>query len=593
VNARCDLGAERSCPPWLARGHSLPFGMLSDDEFEVFCYLLLLREHPSDEIYYYGKTGDGGRDIVHHRANGTVDLIQCKRFSANVGIGDVRAELAKLCANLHAGLLPEPFHRVVFYVATDLSSPAQDLLASNKRWQKVAAKSLREHLRATPSPALLAFVKTWRPVFGRETGLLLTARAAKHPDIVEEFFAVRKVVDVGALAPVIEQGRQTHSKLDALLARHDASEGLAVEFEGPGGVPALPVARFAGRETELAGLSAALRVDGASQCVVVTGLGGVGKTALVHHFVATEGKGLFPDGVWWLDARALSVEFQRVLARMGRAGTHPPVEDEARASLARILHHRRALVVLDDVDPADVDPRRLLIPGGRSRALLTSRIATLADQLGTRVTSIALGCWDPTTARAYLRSAAIHVAVVDDDLDALADHVGRLPLALQLLAWWLRRPGITADVLWARLRRDSLGTLDRFAKEVGRGVAETFVASFESLPPLERAVLLALAACARGTRAETVATVAGVNAEDAAGALGELWERSLAEYTAGAERPWGVHDLVRLFLQAQDGAEASEAAHLSALTEMDPPLLAGSDPPHEAQLPLGFEIVSA
>ncbi len=560
VAARGDLGVGRSYPPWLERGHSLPFGMLSDDEFEVFCYLLLVREHPTDEIYYYGKTGDGGRDIVHHHANGTVDLIQCKRYATNVGIGEVRGELAKLCVNLHAGLIPTSFHRVVFYVATDLSAPAQDLLTSSKRWQKVAAKSLREHLRAAPAPNLCEFVKTWRPVFARETGLRLTARATKHADLVDEFFAVRKVVDVGALAPLVEQGRQTQTKLDALLARHEAPRESVAEFEGPGGGPALPVARFVGRDGELAELRRVLGAEGAG-CVVVTGLGGVGKTALVHHFVATEGRELFPDGVWWLDARAPAVEFQRVLARMGLAGANPATEDEARALLVRTLHHRDVLLVLDDVDPDEVDPRRLLVPGGRCRTVCTSRIATLAEQLGAPAASMAIGSWDPATARGYLRTAAVHTTPPDDELDVLAEHVGRLPLALQLLAWWLRRPGVTPGALRARLGRDSLSTLDRFAKEVGRGVAETFVVSFESLPPLEREVLLALASCARGTRAETVAAVAAVSMEEAGGALGELWERSLAEHTSNAERAWSVHDLVRLFLQAQEGAAAREAAH--------------------------------
>ncbi len=43
--ARKDLGLERRQPAWLAGWHALPFQDLSDDEFEVFSYLLLLREH--------------------------------------------------------------------------------------------------------------------------------------------------------------------------------------------------------------------------------------------------------------------------------------------------------------------------------------------------------------------------------------------------------------------------------------------------------------------------------------------------------------------------------------------------------------------
>ncbi len=559
--AREELGHERRRPPWLEREHRLPFGLLADDEFEVFCYLLLLREYPNDRIYYYGKTGDAGRDIVHHRADGTIDLVQCKRYGSNVGINDVKSELAKLCANLHSGLLTDRFDRVVFYVATDLSAPAQDLLKAPRGWQQAASKSLRDHLGAVPSAALRAFAKSWRPRFEWETGLKLTARALSHPDLVEEFFATRKVVDASALSPLLDLSRETRAKVDTLLARSDVPRTIVPSFEGPGGGPALPVPRFFGRESELAALRDALRGESASVGALVTGLGGVGKTALVHHFVATLARDLFPDGVWWLNAHALTTELQRMLRQLGRADVASLPEDEVRATLARDLHELRALVVLDDVDPSEVDPRRLLLPGGRSRTVCTSRITTLGEQIGASITCVALGCWDLHTAREYLRSAPAPVSTSDGELEALAEHVGRLPLALQLLTWWLRRRGVTIEALRAKLSRDSLGTLDRFAKEVGRGVAETFLVTFESLSFLERTVLLSLAACAQGTSAATVAAVAGTSLEEAIDALGELFERSLVEHTENADHPWGVHDLVRLFLQAQERAEDYEVAH--------------------------------
>jgi hypothetical protein len=125
-----DLGAPPGRPPWLERQHALQFGALSPDEFEVFSFLLVLREHHGDKVLYFGKAGDQGRDIMWEEVGGFVTLIQGKRYAANVGIGENRAELAKLFANVFTEAIPVKPDRVVFYVAVDLTAPAQDLIAS-------------------------------------------------------------------------------------------------------------------------------------------------------------------------------------------------------------------------------------------------------------------------------------------------------------------------------------------------------------------------------------------------------------------------------------------------------------------------------
>ena len=48
--ARADVGTNRTRPAWLSSRHALPFQDLSDDEFEVFNYLLLLKEHPGEKV---------------------------------------------------------------------------------------------------------------------------------------------------------------------------------------------------------------------------------------------------------------------------------------------------------------------------------------------------------------------------------------------------------------------------------------------------------------------------------------------------------------------------------------------------------------
>src|SRR4030095_1684058 len=155
-----NLGPAPSRPDWSERALLLPFDRLSGDEFEIFCYLLLRREHPKDEVTYYGKTADLGRDIIHRRQAGGVELVQCKCYSGNIGVGEIREELAKLFTNLFSGAIPERPTRIWFYVARDLTPPARDLLAQ-EHWVEIAERALTDHLKKAPPPDLLEFARTW------------------------------------------------------------------------------------------------------------------------------------------------------------------------------------------------------------------------------------------------------------------------------------------------------------------------------------------------------------------------------------------------------------------------------------------------
>lgn len=125
---------------------------------------------------------------------------------------------------------------------------------------------------------------------------------------------------------------------------------------------------------------------------------------------------------------------------------------------------------------------------------------------------------------------------------------------------------LRARVLLERLEAEPLGTLDSVATE-DRGIARTFLASYRGLKEVDRTVLQALAACAAGTRSEIVAAVAGVELEEATSALNRLADGSLAEHIEGAEAPWSLHDVVRLFVRAQEGRKEADGAHLAWVEE--------------------------
>jgi tetratricopeptide (TPR) repeat protein len=334
-------------------------------------------------------------------------------------------------------------------------------------------------------------------------------------------------------------------------------------FEGPGALPVMPVPFFVGRTNELATLRQTL-VEGGVTCVVATGLGGVGKTSLVQHFVATEARALFDESAW-IDARDLPGELGRVAKRFGwRHEDRSPTVEEAGAFLREALDPRRVLVVIDNVDPGMAAVRAFPVPAlsSKSRLVVTSRIVTLHEDLGRLSRPLRLGTWDDATCRAHFREVVPSlIQTPDEDLDRLARRVGGLPLAVRLIAKQLLRPGNTARSLAARLERDPLEALDSAARGAERTVVATFQSALAGLGDAERRVLLALGACAPATRAEVVAAVAGVREEDAAMALEGLAEQSLVEWLPDAEQPFRLHDVVRLLLATLPGAADAEAAH--------------------------------
>ncbi|MEO7327818.1 MAG: tetratricopeptide repeat protein [Minicystis sp.] len=346
-----------------------------------------------------------------------------------------------------------------------------------------------------------------------------------------------------------------------------ASPGLSIEvdsslFEGPGGLPAHPIHYFVGRTLELTTLREGLTRDPSVTCVVATGLGGVGKTSLVHHFVATEAKELFEEAAW-VDARDLWNDLGRVARRFGwKDGDRAPSVEEATRFLTTALFERSVLLVIDNVDLGVIDVRKIPIPGGRCRTVITSRSFTMHEDLSRPARAIRLGCWDLDTCRAHLRQVVPGLSTTPDaDLDQLSRKVGGLPLAMRLIAKLLLRPDASVPRLLARMEKEPLGTLDAAAKGSDRSIAATFLASVRSLPEIERRVLTALAATAPSTNTAVVSAVVGFDEDSVSRALEELADQSLIDWMQSADRPFRLHDVVALLLRSQPGVVEAEAAH--------------------------------
>ncbi|MGW7546351.1 tetratricopeptide repeat protein [Streptomyces sp. NPDC054770] len=332
---------------------------------------------------------------------------------------------------------------------------------------------------------------------------------------------------------------------------------------------------FTGREDETAELLRALDDSAAALVSAVSGLGGIGKTALaVETAYLACGKGWFPGGVLFVDLHGYDEQpvsagqaLQSLLRALGVPPEQIPATADDRASLYRsVLAQRAAVLVLADnaSSPGQVRP---LLPGkGRHRVLVTSR--DRLPQLGARL--VPLGQLTPEEARRLLESA-LRIAdpedsrVADDPEAAgqLAGLCGHLPLALQIAAALLAEdPGMAVAELVAELgaSHDRLVHLD----DGERSVRAAFELSYRRLPP-EQARLLRLLALVPGPEVsgEVAAALLGADAPP----LRELKGLARAHMVErGSGRGWWrLHDLVRVFgagVVAGDGRlrEEGEAA---------------------------------
>ncbi|MEV0174832.1 tetratricopeptide repeat protein [Streptomyces sp. NPDC050803] len=324
----------------------------------------------------------------------------------------------------------------------------------------------------------------------------------------------------------------------------------------------------------------------------VTGMGGIGKTALAieaaHQACA---QGWFPGGMLFVDLRGYDdnpvTADQAVLALLDALdvrGTDLPTStarqyDAYRSRLSQ--HQPRTLLILDNAsDPSQFLP---LLPGtGHHGVLITSRdrpdslplhtvdLETLSEADSIALVTTALSN-DPRDDRPSREPEAVR------ELTALCGH---LPLALQIAAAMLRRRR-NRDIatLVAEIRRvgDALTVLDHGSRGTDlygrslslRPVLET---SYRRLPP-DRARLLRLLALAPGADASTeaVAALTGLDLDLTASLLEDLTATGLVTAVKAPRGVrWRLHDLVRAFgagVVAEDALlrEEGEAARVRLL----------------------------
>ena len=208
---------------------------------------------------------------------------------------------------------------------------------------------------------------------------------------------------------------------------------------------------FVGRERSLEQLAAGLSTDGAvavTQVDVIHGLGGVGKTQLAARYARTRRDAY--DVIWWLRAEqpaTLRADLAALAVALGLVDVDVEEPDAVAGARDWLERHHRWLLVFDNA-PGPGAIAELAPEGEGGHVLITSRAHADWGPLGAR--PIALDVWERWESVAFLRMRTRERE--PGVLDALADALGDLPLALEQAAAYSNTKMITLTGYMDRLR---------------------------------------------------------------------------------------------------------------------------------------------
>ncbi|MER5301836.1 BTAD domain-containing putative transcriptional regulator [Streptomyces lasiicapitis] len=462
------------------------------------------------------------------------------------------------------------------------------LSAVEARWE--AEIALGGHDDAIGPLRVLAAEHPWRE---RVHELLMTAlhHAGRQADALDVHAHIRRALaeELGTRpGPGLERLQQK-----ILTAGRGRQAGDAAGLRPPDrpyGSAQLPqdTADFTGRDDEADRLCTALEKDRIVAISSISGMGGIGKTALAVH-VAQRMRHRFPDGQLYADLRGTDTrpaEPMEVLGRflrvLGvRAGHLPTLPGERAALYRSMLATRQVLVVLDNArDPAQV---RDLLPGTPGSAVLLTSRSRLAGLTG--ATLVDLRPLARTESLELLTRIAGEQSVSAEPEAAaeVLDACGHLPLAIRIVASRLVAQPDHTLAETAALLADERRRLDAFTTE-DTAVETTFRLGMELLDAEHVRAFRLLALPEMPELSVPVAAALLARPEREAEELCEsLVDLSLLESVAPGR--YRYHDLLRLFARQTAYAEVPDHERTAALTRLLEFCLATALDAHRASLP--------
>jgi DNA-binding SARP family transcriptional activator/tetratricopeptide (TPR) repeat protein len=430
------------------------------------------------------------------------------------------------------------------------------------------------------------------PLRERLVGQLMLAlhRAGRQADAVQVYHDLRvRLADELGLDPATPLQRQ----FAAILNNDPGPAALAGEGAArpdpptPRQLPA-DVAGFTGRHEHLKQLDELLpehnHRDTAIVISTITGMAGIGKTALAVHW-GHRVSDRFPDGQLYVDLRGHAQgepvrpldALTQFLRSLGVPPGEIPAEESAAAARYRsLLAERRVLVLLDNAsEPAQVRPLLPASPGCLVLVTSRHRLSGLAARDGARRLSLdVLGAYEAQLLLERIIGGE-RVAAEPGAATELVRICSYLPLALRIAAaTLLDRPGRRIEELVVELRRDALSVLD--ADDEESGVRAAFALSYRALTPdAQRLFRLAGLAPVRDLTVEAAAALVDTTAPAASRLLERLAGAHLStEHGAGR---YTSHDLLRQYAAERSDVEDTTAKRQEALRRLFDWYLAGAD----------------
>ncbi|SDI31308.1 Helix-turn-helix domain-containing protein [Actinokineospora alba] len=327
---------------------------------------------------------------------------------------------------------------------------------------------------------------------------------------------------------------------------------------------------FVGHGPKLDLLAGVIVAPRDSRVLVITGLGGSGKTTLAI-MAARRVQPSFPDGTLFVDLRGYSTEAPltaadtayRLLRQLATDVKVIPADPDDRTRMVRqILSTRQVLVVLDNARSTDqVSP--LLPEGSSSRVIVTSRhhLAALDEAI-----RVPLGMLDDPDAIALFRAICGERPSVDDDaVVRLVRRCGGLPLAIRIAASRFATGSWTMARFVALL--DHGATVLTALNDGERSVTGALELSYSTLAPRERKLLALLTIHPYGPIAQWSAEAwLDLGGEPVDEVLDRLHDANLI--TRDEHGDIGVHDLVRAFAVRHAASEVSEQDRQTATSRL-------------------------
>ncbi|MBV7331408.1 hypothetical protein KFU94_24860 [Chloroflexi bacterium TSY] len=274
------------------------------------------------------------------------------------------------------------------------------------------------------------------------------------------------------------------------------------DIPAPSALPAgsiMPLSKnplFVGREQDLRSLAQTLNFSDAAavsqvETAATTGLGGIGKTQLACEFVHRYGQ-FFSGGVFWLsfdNADSIPAEIA-ACGGVGALDLRPnfgqySLNEQARLVQAAWREPIPRLLIFDNCEQLELLTRWRPTSGG-CRIIVTSRRGDWEPTLGVKM--LALGVLSRAESLSLLLS---HCPGADEEIvDAIAEELGDLPLALHLAGSHLRRYPRIAPAVYLEQLRDP--QLLHHSSMQGEGfsptghiqhVGRTFALSYDRLNP--------------------------------------------------------------------------------------------------------------